>query len=60
MLRAAKNLLVITEGRKNAASHIKDMGETVKRLTAARDQHQEQAKLAQEHGAGTRNAGYSG
>ncbi|WP_426196490.1 type VI secretion system Vgr family protein [Massilia sp. DWR3-1-1] len=39
VVRAAKGLLITTEARLGAASHIKDMGETVRRLLAAREQH---------------------
>ena len=37
--RAAQGMLITTEARPNAASHIKDMGETCHRLTAAAEQH---------------------
>ncbi|WP_230411508.1 DUF2345 domain-containing protein, partial [Collimonas humicola] len=49
--RAAKGMLITTEARNNAAAHIKDMGETVQRLTAARDQHESLADAAQQAGA---------
>ncbi|NKI69715.1 type VI secretion system tip protein VgrG [Collimonas pratensis] len=49
--RSAKGMLITTEARNNAASHIKDMGETVSRLTAARDQHESLADAAQQAGA---------
>ncbi|MBS0427826.1 MAG: DUF2345 domain-containing protein, partial [Proteobacteria bacterium] len=39
-LRAQKGLLITTEARPNAQAHITDMGETVARLTAARDLHE--------------------
>ena len=55
VLRAAKGMLITTEGRNNAASHTKNMDETVKRLIAARDQHRAQAELAQDHGAQEQN-----
>jgi type VI secretion system secreted protein VgrG len=37
-VRAQDGLLITTEARANAAGHVKAMGETVARLTAARDQ----------------------
>ncbi|AMO93989.1 rhs element Vgr family protein [Collimonas fungivorans] len=49
--RSAKGMLITTEGRGNAASHMKDMGETVQRLTSARDQHETLAEMAQQAGA---------
>jgi type VI secretion system secreted protein VgrG len=49
--RSAKGMLITTEARNNAASHINDMGETVQRLTAARDQHETLADAAQQSGA---------
>jgi type VI secretion system secreted protein VgrG len=49
--RAGKGLLITTELRLRAASHIKDMAETVQRLTAAREQHEEQAAVARQQGA---------
>ena len=49
--RAGKGMLITTEARTNAASHIKDMGETVQRLATAQAQHAAQAKTAQQHGA---------
>ncbi|MES2017396.1 MAG: type VI secretion system tip protein VgrG [Pseudomonadota bacterium] len=49
--RAGKGMLITTEARPRAASHIKDMGETVQRLTAAREQHEEQATDARQQGA---------
>lgn len=49
--RAAQGLLLTTEARGNAQSHIKDMGETLQRLNAAQHQHDELAKLAQQHDA---------
>jgi type VI secretion system secreted protein VgrG len=49
--RAGKGMLITTESRPRAASHIKDMGETVQRLTAAREQHEEQASAARQQGA---------
>jgi type VI secretion system secreted protein VgrG len=49
--RSAKGMLITTEARTNAASHMKDMGETVQRLTSARDQHETLADIAQQAGA---------
>ncbi|MDH6593887.1 type VI secretion system secreted protein VgrG [Variovorax sp. TBS-050B] len=53
--RAAKGLLVTTEARPAARAHITDMGETVGRLTQARDLHEglsEAARATQAHDAG--------
>ncbi len=58
-IRAAKGLLVTTEARPNAQAHITDLGETVARLTAARDLHERQSQTAQEakaHEAGDQDA----
>lgn len=49
--RAGKGMLITTEARPNAASHIKSMDETVQRLSAAHGRHKAQAELALEHGA---------
>jgi type VI secretion system secreted protein VgrG len=49
--RSANGMLITTEARTNAASHMKDMGETVQRLTSARDQHETLADMAQQVGA---------
>jgi type VI secretion system secreted protein VgrG len=49
--RAGKGMLITTEVRRRAASHIKDMGETVQRLNAAHEQHEEQAAAARQQGA---------
>jgi type VI secretion system secreted protein VgrG len=49
--RAGKGMLITTEARPNAAGHIKDMGETVQRLTAAREMQEGQAELAEQNGA---------
>ncbi|RYF36967.1 MAG: type VI secretion system tip protein VgrG, partial [Comamonadaceae bacterium] len=40
-IRAHDGLLITTEGRGNAANHFKDMGETIARLDAAQDQHEQ-------------------
>ncbi|WP_295984046.1 type VI secretion system Vgr family protein [uncultured Variovorax sp.] len=45
-LRAARGLLVSTEPRPNAQAHITDMGETVARLTQAREVHEGMSQLA--------------
>lgn len=47
-VRAAKGLLLTTEARPDAQAHITDLGETVARLTAARDLHERQSRTAQE------------
>lgn len=49
--RANRGMLITTEARANGASHIKDMGETQQRLSAAHAQHEALAKLAQQSGA---------
>lgn len=49
--RASKGMLLTTEARPGAHSHIKDMGETVQRLATAGDLHGTLAGLAQEHEA---------
>lgn len=49
--RSAKGMLITTEARPGAASHMKDMGETMQRLTSARDQHETLADMAQQAGA---------
>jgi type VI secretion system secreted protein VgrG len=49
--RGAKGMLITTEARPGAASHMTDMGETVQRLTSARDQHETLADMAQQAGA---------
>ncbi|MBS0428514.1 MAG: DUF2345 domain-containing protein, partial [Proteobacteria bacterium] len=54
-LRAQKGLLITTEARPNAQAHITDMGETLARLTAARDLHEglsEAAMQARAHEGG--------
>ncbi|MBC7701170.1 type VI secretion system Vgr family protein, partial [Aquabacterium sp.] len=54
-IRAAAGILLTTEGRPNAAGHVKDMGETVARLSAARDQHESLSEAA--HLAEAQNPG---
>ena len=44
--RAGKGMLLTTEARNNAALHSKDMGETVERLSAASDIHENLAETA--------------
>jgi hypothetical protein len=44
--RAALGMLITTEARPNAASHIKDLGETVERLPIAGDIHEHLAETA--------------
>jgi type VI secretion system secreted protein VgrG len=50
-IRAKDGLLISTEGRSKAQAHMLDMGETVSRLTQARDQHETLASLAKDHQA---------
>jgi type VI secretion system secreted protein VgrG len=47
VLRAGKGMLISTEARPRAASHIKDMAETISRLGNARDLHAAQAEAAE-------------
>lgn len=47
--RAGMGMLLTTEARPNAAGHAKDMGETVGRLNAARERHEQLGDLAQQH-----------
>jgi type VI secretion system secreted protein VgrG len=51
VVRAAQGMLITTEGRLEAQGHVKAMGETVQRLTQARDLHETLAELAQQHAA---------
>jgi type VI secretion system secreted protein VgrG len=44
--RAGKGMLITTEARNNAALHSKDIGETVERLSAASDIHENLAETA--------------
>jgi type VI secretion system secreted protein VgrG len=58
-VRAAKGLLLTTEARPNAQAHITDLGETVARLTQARDLHEGMSEMAQQtkaHEAGDQDA----
>ncbi|MFM0109594.1 type VI secretion system Vgr family protein, partial [Paraburkholderia rhynchosiae] len=43
--RANRGLLLTTETRPGATAPLKDMGETVQRLTRAREQHEDLAQL---------------
>ena len=47
-IRAASGLLLTTEARANAKAHITDMGETVARLSASREQHENLSAAAQD------------
>jgi type VI secretion system secreted protein VgrG len=51
VMRAGRGMLITTEARDGADSPVKDMGETVQRLTQARKQHEDLATLAQQHKA---------
>ena len=51
VVRAAAGMLLTTEARRNAQSHAKDMGETVQRLTQARELQESLTSLAQQHAA---------
>ncbi|MDM0011040.1 type VI secretion system tip protein TssI/VgrG [Variovorax sp. J22P168] len=46
VVRAKDGLLISTEGRTHARGHVTDMGETVQRLTAARDRHEDLSEAA--------------
>ncbi|PWQ83446.1 type VI secretion system tip protein VgrG, partial [Stenotrophomonas maltophilia] len=50
-VRARHGLLVTTEARTGASGHVLDSGETVQRLTEARDLHESLADTAQQAGA---------
>lgn len=50
-VRARNGLLVTTEARTGASGHMLDSGETVQRLTEARDLHESLADTAQQAGA---------
>jgi type VI secretion system secreted protein VgrG len=49
VLRANRGMLITTEARSGAQAPVKDMGETVQRLTQARDTHESLAELAQQN-----------
>ncbi|WP_143266488.1 type VI secretion system Vgr family protein, partial [Paraburkholderia caledonica] len=53
VMRANGGMLLTTEARAGASAPVKDMGETVARLTQARQQHEELSQLAQKHNAQT-------
>jgi type VI secretion system secreted protein VgrG len=53
VMRANRGMLLTTEARAGASAPVKDMGETVARLTQARQQHEELSQLAQKHNAQT-------
>lgn len=53
VLRAGKGMLISTEARPRAASHTKDMTESISRLGNARDLHESHAEEAQKAGAQT-------
>ncbi|MBN3854979.1 type VI secretion system tip protein VgrG [Paraburkholderia sp. Ac-20340] len=50
-IRAALGLLLTTWGRTRASGKVAEMGETIGKLTAARDIHESAAREAQRHGA---------
>jgi type VI secretion system secreted protein VgrG len=50
-IRAKDGLLISTEARSHGQGHIKEMGETVSRLSDAGERHASQADLAQQHQA---------
>ena len=49
--RAGQGMLLTTEARPNAASHVKDMGETLRRLESAAEIQEQLAKIALTHDA---------
>jgi type VI secretion system secreted protein VgrG len=49
--RAAQGMLITTEARQNAASHIKDLGETAQRLASAAQIQEQLASMAVDHDA---------
>jgi type VI secretion system secreted protein VgrG len=53
VMRANRGLLLTSETRAGASAPMKDMGETVARLTQARQQHEDLSKLATLHNAQT-------
>ncbi|MEC5159134.1 MULTISPECIES: type VI secretion system Vgr family protein [unclassified Janthinobacterium] len=58
-LRSGKGMLISTEARAGAQSHITDIGEPLRRLTTARDQHERFADFAQQLEAQEKNADQS-
>lgn len=59
VLRAAKGWLFTSFGREKAVGKVKDMGETVARLTQARQQHEGLSQLAARHQAQTPDSSQS-
>jgi len=57
--RANRGMLITTEARAGAMAPVKDMGETVQRLTQARDLQESLTGLAQQHTAQQANADQS-
>jgi len=55
-LRANKGVLLTSETRAGATAPVKDMGETVQRLTQARQQHENLSQLARRHNAQTQES----
>ncbi|SIT46303.1 Rhs element Vgr protein [Paraburkholderia piptadeniae] len=51
VIRANRGMLLTTETRAGTLSPVKDMGETVQRLTQAREQHEDLSQFAQRHKA---------
>jgi type VI secretion system secreted protein VgrG len=51
VVRANLGMLITTEAREGASAPVKDMGETVQRLTQARELHESLADLAQQNQA---------
>ncbi|WP_133645179.1 type VI secretion system Vgr family protein [Paraburkholderia flava] len=51
VMRANRGMLLTTDAREGATALVKDIGESVARLTQAREQHAEMAQLARRHGA---------
>lgn len=49
--RAGQGMLITTEARPNATSHIKDMSETIQRLAMAEQIQEQLVGMAQHHGA---------
>jgi type VI secretion system secreted protein VgrG len=47
--RAGMGMLITTEARENAAGHAKDMGETIGRLNAAYEAHEQLSDLSRQH-----------
>jgi len=49
--RAGKGMLITTEARSNATSQVKDMGETIQRLTSAQEKQKNHAEVAEKNRA---------